>query len=150
MQLSEHFTLKEFTDSDKAKEHGIENIPDGYQISSIRFLVIEVLQPLRYILNKPVIITSGFRSQKLNQLVGGKKYSHHLCLDNYAAGDIVVPGIEPEKVQYEVMNNNLPVEECINEYDEWTHISIRKPSMQLIKAIRDKYGGSKYEVVSWV
>ena len=149
-KLGQHFTLKEFTDSETARKYGIKNNPTEFQIESIRHLVMEVLQPLRYALDKPIFITSGFRSEKLNEAVNGSKNSHHLCENYYAAADIVVSDLQPEDVQFQIRNHSLPIEECINEYDKWIHVSARRNENQFLKAIKDQYGKSLYEEVVWV
>jgi uncharacterized protein YcbK (DUF882 family) len=40
-------------------------------------LIDNVLDPLREAYGKPIIVTSGFRCEELNRLVGGSKTSHH-------------------------------------------------------------------------
>jgi uncharacterized protein YcbK (DUF882 family) len=40
-------------------------------------LVDNNLDPLREAYKKPIIVTSGFRCEELNRLVGGSKTSHH-------------------------------------------------------------------------
>ena len=65
MQLSENFTLREFTRSQTASRQGIENRPPENTIPAVRALVEHVLQPVRLHFGKAVTITSGFRSKAL-------------------------------------------------------------------------------------
>src|SRR3546814_14541134 len=57
MQLSEHFSLAEFTASDTARARHIANEPNARQIESMKALCANVLEPLRSHFGKPVRIT---------------------------------------------------------------------------------------------
>ena len=67
--LSPHFELREFIASRKAEEHGIANIPPDEAVANLRRLCEGCLEPLREALGLPVVITSGFRTKELNNLV---------------------------------------------------------------------------------
>lgn len=75
---SENFTLQELIHSSTADKHRISNIPDVEQIRNLQYGVDMVLQPLRSIYGKPIVITSGYRCAALNKLVGGVANSYHL------------------------------------------------------------------------
>ena len=77
MQLSKHFTLKEMTKSMTAQRKGIDNTPGAGEIKSLGDLCYEVLEPLRAHFDKPVTITSGYRSEALCEAIGSKKTSQH-------------------------------------------------------------------------
>ena len=91
MQLSEHFTLSEFTRSATASARGIDNTPSPEAIDNLRALCREVLEPLRRQLDRPVVISSGYRSPKLNKLVGGVRTSQHMTGE---AADIAAPMLD--------------------------------------------------------
>ena len=148
LEVSEHFKLSELVKSDIAEKRGIKNIPATFQIESLKYLVLHVLQPLRYALDRPVIVSSGYRCDELNLAVGGKWDSHHLCEGFFAAADIIVPGLTPTEVQYEIWNHSLPVEECINEYGKWVHVSARRPQLEFLKASEQGYDLVKFRGVS--
>lgn len=76
-KLSENFTLGEFIASDTAKKKGIDNTPTLVDIYHMRELCMYLLQPIRDAWGKPIKITSGFRSFKLNKAVGGSQTSVH-------------------------------------------------------------------------
>ena len=65
MYLSRHFTLREFLSSQTAARRGIPNIPTEVEVANMRELCEFVLEPVRAKFG-PVIISSGFRSHKLN------------------------------------------------------------------------------------
>lgn len=73
-----HFTLSEFTRSAKAERYGIENEPNNAQIQNLECLCGLILDPLREFIGHPIYITSGFRTPRLNRLVGGSATSAHM------------------------------------------------------------------------
>ena len=94
-----YFSIAEFLRSDAAEKHQVKNIPDDAQLSqvlgNIKALVLNVLDPLRARTGRPIIITSGYRSQRVNELVGGSKTSQHLT---GKAADIHVLGYTPQQM----------------------------------------------------
>ena len=77
MKLSKNFSLEEFTKSVTAEKAGIDNEPNARQIAKLKAICEDILQPLRDALGKPITITSGYRCQKLNELIGGAENSQH-------------------------------------------------------------------------
>ena len=118
-----NFTISELVKSDTAEKHGLNNTPDINSLDNLLELIFYVLQPLREKLGKPIIITSGFRSVKVNNLVGGVANSEHLYGQ---AADFVVNGMTPKQVVEFVKKSGIEFDQCINEYDQWTHISFNK------------------------
>lgn len=78
MKLSDNFTLEELTNSDTAKANKIDNTPTPEVLAKLKKLCTDVLQPIRNKYGKPIIVTSGYRNQKVNSLVGGSKTSQHM------------------------------------------------------------------------
>lgn len=79
IQLSANFSLSEFIHSDTARKKGIY---EQYTISpeifnNIHDLVIYILQPLRFAVGK-VVINSGYRCKRLNDIVKGSPTSDHM------------------------------------------------------------------------
>jgi hypothetical protein len=66
IKLSAGFNLDEFTISQVAERHGYNNQPNEQQIDNLTQLCVNVLQPLREIIQVPIFITSGFRSFDVN------------------------------------------------------------------------------------
>ena len=89
MQLTEHFTLEEFTTSSTAKARGIDNSVSSQRIiENLRNLCEQVLEPLRSYANQPITISSGYRCKALNKVVGGARNSQHMTGE---AADIHIP-----------------------------------------------------------
>ena len=78
MKLSDNFSLHEFTRSQTATRHNIDNTPNDKQIFNLRNLCVSVLQPVRDYFQKPMIISSGFRCAELNTKIGGSITSQHV------------------------------------------------------------------------
>ena len=77
--LSPHFCLYEFTKSSTAIKHGIQNNPPQEAVENLRRLCACTLEPLREELGLPVVITSGFRSKALNDLLAhSSERSQHM------------------------------------------------------------------------
>lgn len=123
MKLSQNFNLDEFTQSASATRLGISNEPTPEVIASLLALVTNVLQPLRTALGQSVTVTSGYRSPAVNKAVGGVKTSQH---SEGKAVDIVVSGLAPYDVVEVLLKLNIPFDQAINEFNDWTHISFNK------------------------
>ena len=77
-----NFKLLEFFVSGTADKNGIKNEPSldarATIERNINLLVDNVLDPIRDKFCSPVIIRSGYRCPRVNQLVGGAKNSQHM------------------------------------------------------------------------
>ena len=77
--LSPHFSLKEMTESQTARKQGIANIPTPDAVENLRRLCANTLEPLREELGLPVVITSGFRTKALNDILAhASERSQHM------------------------------------------------------------------------
>ena len=77
MQLSKHFKLSEFTKSQTAARLGIDNTPPEEVIPKLTFLCSQILEPLREKIDKPIIVTSGYRCAELSKAIGSSENSQH-------------------------------------------------------------------------
>ena len=68
MQLN--FKISELIHSDRAVEKNINNMPDINSLDCMLELIVNCLQPIRDLIKKPMIITSGYRCKEVNKLVG--------------------------------------------------------------------------------
>lgn len=118
-----NFKISELIHSDTAVLHNINNMPDINSLDNMLDLIFYVLQPLRDRLKKPIIITSGYRCKKVNELIGGKPTSQHL---KGQAVDFVVQGMKPSEVVQFIRNTYIEYDQLICEYDKWVHISFNK------------------------
>jgi len=112
MQLSKHFTLEEMTRSMTAARKGINNVPGPGEIKNLGDLCYEVLEPVRAHFDKPISISSGYRSEALCEAIGSKKTSQHAL---GCAADFEINGVANIQVAY-WLTNNVDFDQCILEY----------------------------------
>lgn len=128
--MTKHFTLKELTQSATAVRLGIDNTPSKEVISNLTELA-QLLEKIRTIYGKPMIVTSGYRCEKLNKAVGGAKGSQHRLGQ---AADIrsVSDSVEDNKELFNVIvgliqKKQISVGQLIDEYNyNWVHVSTPK------------------------
>jgi len=126
MKLSANFELAELTKSQVAERKGIPNNPSPDQIDNLKSLCINVLQPIRSEFDKPVIISSGFRSAELCISIGSKPTSQHA---EGKAADLEIPGVDNMELAMWI-KNNLNFDQLILEFYKdgepnsgWVHVS---------------------------
>ena len=73
MQLSKNFTLEELTVTDT----GASNVPDEAQKKKLLYVAQYLLQPTRDQFGE-LHVNSGFRSEFVNEKIGGSKTSQHM------------------------------------------------------------------------
>lgn len=134
-----YFSIAEFLRSDVAEKHQVSNIPDEEKLltvlNNVNALVKNVLDPLRSMVGRPVIITSGYRSRQVNELVGGSKTSQHLT---GKAADFHVQGYTTQQmnVVYQTMQIGFDFDQLIF-----------YPSKNIIHV---SWNGNKNRQASWV
>lgn len=128
MRLSDHFTLAEFTKSQTADRHGIDNTPDDAQTERLKILCENVLEPVREHFGKSFSPSSGFRSEELCVKIGSKTTSQHAKGE---AVDFEIPGVDNKELAYWIVDN-LDFDQLILEYYKpgvpdsgWVHVSFK-------------------------
>jgi len=142
MKLSANFELAELIKSQVAERKGIPNNPSPDQIDNLKSLCINVLQPIRSEFDKPVIISSGFRSAELCIAIGSKPTSQHA---EGKAADLEIPGVDNMELAMWI-KNNLNFDQLILEFYKdgepnsgWIHVSWNGDSNrnQTLRAMRN-------------
>lgn len=123
LQLTDHFTLREFLFSRTAVIKNIPNEIDRQSILNLKKLCVNILEPLRTELNSPIIISSGFRSERLNRAVGGSPLSQHLSGN---AADIISNHHSAVELFHKIIEMSLPYDQLILELNSWVHVSYTK------------------------
>ena len=126
--MPKYFTLKELISTNRK----IENIPTFEVVNHLEELVEKLLDPLRYAYNKPIRVTSGYRSQALNKAVGGVDNSAHL--NGYAADLQDWNGDTEGLITFArtwVILTRAPFDQLIRETDKdghvWLHFGLYGP-----------------------
>ncbi len=118
-----NFKISELIKSDTAIKNNINNMPDINSLDNLLDLIFYCLQPIRDKIKKPMIITSGFRSNLVNKLVKGVSNSQHL---KGQAADFIINGMAPTQIIEKIKTCNIDFDQLINEYDKWVHVSYNK------------------------
>jgi hypothetical protein len=146
MQLTPHFSTAEFERSQSAARAGIPiRILPGTDVwLNLAALCERVLEPLRAQIGKPIIVSSGYRPEAVNDLVGGAPNSQHTLGQ---AADIVVHGISDYDLATTAAASKLPFDQLIYEFGRWVHLSHdrhRPPRGAVLTAYADAAGKTHY------
>ena len=116
--MTPHFSLAELTVTD---HRSLDNTPDSAALANLQRLA-EFLERVKELLRfRPIMVSSAYRSAAVNAAVGSRDSSQHRL---GTAADIRVPGMTPDEVVRAVIGSSLPFDQCIREFDSWTHLSI--------------------------
>lgn len=140
-----YFTIREMKKSDRATKAGIENEPSIQEVKNLTALIEKVLDPLREAYGKPIIVTSGYRCEKLNKLVGGSASSQHKKGEAADIRSVQDTPEENKKLFDLIVKLGLPFDQLINEYNyDWVHVSFgARHRRQKLKAVK-KNGRTQY------
>lgn len=157
MKLTKNFSLSEltYTNPDIQKRFGIVNEPTEQVIENLKTLSETILQPIRDHFKIPIIITSGYRNEAYNKIIGGVHGSDHT---KGLAADIDVN--ERNKEVFEFILKNLEFGTLIWEFGtpfprgnpDWIHVAIDKNRIALgrkkkvLNAVRKK-GKTEYHII---
>lgn len=138
MNLSEHFTLAELTASSTARKLGLDNTPGADALQQLH-RTAQMLERVRtYLGGSAIIVTSGYRSRKVNEAVGGVTSSDHA---QGMAADVKIPTYG---TPYEVAKALAPqisalgIGQIIYEsvgVAQWVHLSTRIPLQAVNRVI---------------
>lgn len=119
---SEFFTLRELTKSSTASKNHINNSPTDEIVRNLQYGVDMVLDPLRRLYGKPIIITSGYRCKELNKKVGGVTNSWHTQGN---AADIHVSSLAEANKIFSNLQKIPSVDTALFEHStsgQWLHV----------------------------
>lgn len=147
MKLSPHFALQELVHSETAVRRRLDNTPPPAVLNNLAFLAgrLEVVREL--LGNKPVLISSGYRSPEVNKAVKGSKTSAHMT---GLAADFICPGFgAPLDICRRLAEHGaqLAYDQLIQE-GTWVHIGFaptgKEPRRQVLTAHFKAGGGVAY------
>lgn len=129
MKLTENLSLAEVTKSATAIRMGIANTPSATHLIALKEVSKNIFQPCREHFGKPLAVTSGYRSEALNEAINGSKTSQHskgeaLDLDADVFGgfsnaelfNYIKDHLDFDQLIWEFGNNNNPA---------WVHCSYK-------------------------
>ena len=130
MKLSDNLSLAEATKSVTALRNGIANTPTATHLIALKEVAKNIFQPCRNHFGKPLAVTSGYRSEALNDLIGGSKNSQHskgeaLDLDAQVYGGFT------NRELFLFIKDHLTFDQLIGEFPDdmgefaWVHCSYK-------------------------
>lgn len=133
-----NFKMSELIYSETAIKENINNMPDINSLDNMLDLIVYCLQPVRDLIKKPMIITSGYRNSQVNKLVGGANNSGHLT---GRCADIHVNGMTAKELYNFIKKSGVKYRQCILENNSWVHLDYKKDDLKCENLI---YNGKSY------
>jgi zinc D-Ala-D-Ala carboxypeptidase len=124
MMLSRHFSLAEMIASQTATRRKIDNTPNAEQLENLKDTCRQA-DAVREYLGFPMLVSSGFRSPKLNTAIGGSRTSSHVRGE---AMDFSCPAFGSPKAVFEhLKDSGISFDQMILEFPDspsggWVHI----------------------------
>jgi hypothetical protein len=149
MQLSENFSLNELTKSQTATRKGIDNKPNDEIIFNLKALSTHILQKIRNHYERPVRVTSGYRSPDLCVAIGSSKNSQHAKGE---AADFEITGIDNFDLAIWI-SKYLDFDQLISEFyteqhpdSGWVHCSYKAegPNRKQVLTAYKENGKTRY------
>jgi hypothetical protein len=145
MQLSEHLSLNEVTTSGTAKRLGIDNNPTPEHLNNLKLVAENIFEPIRKHFQKPIKVSSGYRSKALNDATPGSSATSQHCSGE--ALDLDQDGMTTgvtNKMVFDYVKDNLNFDQLIWEFGtdsnpDWVHVSWESTGKQrkmILKATR--------------
>jgi hypothetical protein len=150
--ISKHISDREGMYSITATRKGLDNIPNQFELSSMKELAERVFEPLRKWVSGPIRINSFYRSKALNKAIGGATSSQH-CKGQ--AMDIDDGGCKKTNAEmYHWVKEHLDFDQMIWEFGDdnnpnWVHISYVSEDInrnRCLKAYKEN-GKTKYKII---
>ena len=151
MQITEHFSFKELTRSETARRLGLQNVPSAAEMANIQYTA-EQLEKIRAYVGRGIVVTSCFRSERVNKAVGGSTTSAHRF---GLAADCDAIGLTSLAFAKEIIKmrdeGEIKFDQLILEFPErgdgaWVHIGFRRnsPMRNQIMTATKKNGKTVY------
>ena len=138
--MTPHFSLEEFTQSDTAARLNIDNrLPDELRENALKTL--QMMERIRFHIDAPINITSGYRCKALNQAIGSKSGSDHTL--SFAVDFKAPKAGTPYEIAKDLAGviDVLGIGQLIFEFSSWCHVSLARPDKTINRIITiDKTG----------
>ena len=127
-----YFSISELTKSATATRLGIDNTPDAVVRYNLTALIENILDPLREAWGAPIIVTSGYRCERLNKAVGGAVNSQHRKGEAADIRTLSDSRADNMRLLRLLLRMKLPYDQVIAEYvdaqgrPDWIHVSFSR------------------------
>ena len=129
MKLTKNLSLAEVTKSATAIRMGIANTPSATHLIALKEVSKNIFQPCREHFGKPLAVTSGYRSEALNEAINGSKNSQHSKGEALDLDADVFGGFSNAEL-FNYIKNHLDFDQLIWEFGNnnnpaWVHCSYK-------------------------
>lgn len=154
-QISLNVTYAEAVKSSSAIRLGMANVPDAEALENMQRVAEQIFEQVRYEVcgNKPLAVTSFFRSPEVNRAVGGTVNSQH-CRGEAMDLDADVYGNGTNRAIFDFIRDRLAFDQLIWEFGDdrhpdWVHVSLcaHGNRHQVLRSFRGKDGKTVYELL---
>lgn len=150
-RLSDHLSLAEVTKSQTATRLGIDNNPTVTHLIALRAVAENIFEPIRKHFGVPVGVSSGYRSNALNDAIGGSSRSQH-CHGQALDIDADIYGRITNGELFRYIRHALDFDQLIWEFGDdndpaWVHVSFVDDGSnrgEILRAYREN-GRVKYK-----
>jgi len=139
--ISPNISEAEAFKSNQAIKLGINNTTNDADIlANMRYVALNVFEPLRKHFNRPIGISSFYRSSALNKAIKGAKNSQHLTGEAIDIDADIYGGISNAEI-FNWIKNNLEFDQLIWEFGNdtnpaWVHVSLKRKGVNRKQIIR--------------
>ena len=151
-KICNYLTLGEVVRSESAKRNNISNMPTAEHLENMKALGINVFDKIREHFGCPIGLSSGYRSEALNNSIKGSSKTSQHCKGEAFDIDAQIHGKITNKAIFDYIRQNLDFDQLIwefgtNQEPDWVHVSYKKSGgnrKSILKAIKVN-AQSKYE-----
>jgi hypothetical protein len=150
VQISDHITYKEATESETAEKLGIDNTPSDEILGVMKITALKVFEPIRRFWKCPIWISSFFRCPEVNEALGksplkASKNSQHMAGEAMDIDAQVLGNITNRQV-FEYIRDNCRFDQLIWEEGddnepEWVHVSYKANANRMMVLRKYKIKG---------
>ena len=153
MKLSKNLSLKEVVKSNTAIKNGLDNHPKEEHLENLKAVAANIFQPIRDYFKKPIAVTSGYRGEELNKLIGGSMSSQHCKGEALDIDADVYKGLTNAEI-FNYIALTLDFDQLIWEFGDekqpnWIHVSYTtsRPNRKEMLAAYRENGKTRYKKI---
>jgi zinc D-Ala-D-Ala carboxypeptidase len=143
-KICKYLTIGEVIRSESAKRNGISNMPTAEHLENMKALGTNVFDKVREHIGKPIGLSSGYRSEALNNAIKGSSKTSQHCKGEAVDIDADIHGGTTNKEIFDFIRLNLDFDQLIWEFGtyeqpDWVHVSYKRNGgnrKSILKAVR--------------
>ena len=143
-KICKYLTIGEVIRSESAKRNNISNMPTAEHLENMKALGTNVFDKVREHIGKPIGLSSGYRSEALNNAIKGSSKTSQHCKGEAFDIDADIHGGTTNKEIFDFIRLNLDFDQMIWEFGndsqpDWVHVSYKRNGgnrKSILKAIK--------------